>query len=451
MAQPAALPLRRPWGAALAVLAVALLLGCAESAEQTDLAACRAALDDERWSEALARCEALGTAEGSGLAATAALGRAGVTIPPLLSAFQDTALAGVPLVLYTYDVTTGTLAYSDVEHAIDLVQGLAAPQPGDWMTLLVASGVQIAALLRQTLSIAVDAGTRAVTIPGLTDLPSLPAAPTTADYQAVLEAAYAGAYYRDPPPEWGDPDDNPPSLARISRYVAANVAAAEALALAGRGLAALAAGAGLDAGACALDADGLTDGALAAAAFPRRLNTSAADYFHDALHYTLLDAAGAVDATKEWSGAFRLPSALLNPERVLIECDGDGTATLGEFGTCMDDPTVADPGILAPTAVAPANTLDPALTALADGTPLLCGDPAGCATWPLLPIDGDPATDESGVNGAQALSDLAAVLDALAPVNNADTAPDTSGLHCLAGDGRVHAREYDAFVRSLAP
>ncbi|MEE8555537.1 MAG: hypothetical protein V3T00_06725, partial [bacterium] len=84
----------------------------------------------------------------------------------------------------------------------------------------------------------------------------------------------------------------------------------------------------------------------------------------------------------------------------------------------------------------------------ADTTPINCG--AACTNWPLTSADGNSATDEyTGATPGNAKADLAGVLHQLYPVDNTDASPGTSGLHCVAGDGWVHAREYDFYLRSF--
>jgi hypothetical protein len=80
-------------------------------------------------------------------------------------------------------------------------------------------------------------------------------------------------------------------------------------------------------------------------------------------------------------------------------------------------------------------------------TPVTCG--GACTNWPLPASDGNPVTDDYLTDGTAARTQLAAVLHQLYPVDNDDTSPSSSGLHCEAGDGWVHAREFDYYLRNF--
>ena len=79
----------------------------------------------------------------------------------------------------------------------------------------------------------------------------------------------------------------------------------------------------------------------------------------------------------------------------------------------------------------------------------LIGCDGTCGNWPILNANGNVLTDEYGAQGDDAKTDLAGVLHQLYPVDNTDPLPGTSGRHCVAGYGWVHAREYDFYLRSF--
>ena len=95
------------------------------------------------------------------------------------------------------------------------------------------------------------------------------------------------------------------------------------------------------------------------------------------------------------------------------------------------------------------------IVTLADlATNITCGSPALCAAsatagWPVTSGDGNPVTDEFAAEGAANKTHLAEVLHQLYPIDNAAAGPSTNGLHCKKGDGWVHAREYDYYLRTL--
>jgi hypothetical protein len=86
-------------------------------------------------------------------------------------------------------------------------------------------------------------------------------------------------------------------------------------------------------------------------------------------------------------------------------------------------------------------------------TNITCGATACAASassgWPVTSADGDVLTDEFAAEGTANMTHLAGVLHQLYPVDNSDPNPATSGLHCQAGDGWVHAREYDYYLRAF--
>lgn len=319
----------------------------------------------------------------------------------------------------------------------------------------------------------------------------------------------SGSYYKTKPLAWQDTTANV-DLSRISKFSAASRLGSAGLGLADdpdlSDLAALDFSTRIDNGECgyadtvdqAAPGTATSDPATVATNFPRRLNTSTVGFMVDEMMYTMLsvdetDPANPTitqDNTKEWGGSFALPSALLNPDFFNVDCGIDpADANLAEFSACMaaglaaaglaaagtildDDDNTNNTQYLLPP---PAYFIDKTVTRFAGApTTALCGG-ADCDHWPLLLITGGrtvsgvffnvdndnfltddsaTATTVDGVdstNGADATAELSQVLDTAFPIDNTVTAPTGAypAYACAEGDGLVHYREYDTYLRTF--
>lgn len=432
------------WGLLALLLSAALILGaCSDTADKDSQAACDALLDDANWDSAITTCGAIDTDEGRSKTMQAYMGRAGITLIDLFGSL-DSNLDGLALMLSVFTVERGSAEYDDIISAITISDTITAPTDSDYFNIVVATDVIITTLLVDELNMSLDTA-GAVVIPGVTDsgLETLTSTSTTTEVQDIFEAIYTtvGSYYQTTPPVWDDTDADITDLVLISQFVSAGVTAAVALDL-DTSLPELNMGSDLDNGVCGLDttvtasgADNTTDGPLVALSFPRRMNTSHSTgiYLLDDLYFTYGDlSAGTADATKEWGGAFLLPSRLVNPSHFGVACFD--TVALNHFADC--------------TAAATLNAGISQITLSDLTTDITCGA-GSCSNFPLLNIDGDPTSDDTTTEGDTAKTELAEVLHQLWPVDNDDTDPDTTGLHCIAGDGLVHPREYDYYLRSF--
>ena len=439
---------RAAWHKALLALLVAtalLVVACSDSVVVDKQADCDQLLDEANWDKAITTCGAIATDEGRSKTMQAYMGRAGITLVALFSKL-DSNLSGLALMLSAFTVVRDSAEYLDIREAITISDTITVPTDSDYFNIVIATDVIITSLLVDALNMSLDAS-GLVVIPGVTDtgLETLSSASTTSEVQTIFEAIYTtvGSYYQTTPPIWDDADTTITDLLFISQFVSAGGTAAQTLGL-DVSLPALDMGSDLDNGVCglAVDAtasgvDNAADGPFVALNFPRRMNTSytvspEGQYLLDDMFFTYGDlSAGTADATKEWGGTFLLPSRLVNPSHFGVACGG--SVALNNFATCTSSPTLNSSF----TSI----TLDDLTTAIT------CGG-GTCTNFPLLNIDGDPTTDDSVAEGDTAMSDLAEVLHQLWPVDNNDTSPDTTGLHCIAGDGRVHPREYDYYLRN---
>jgi hypothetical protein len=431
--------IRRPIVAALLAISMSLLGGCDDEPKVTDEDRCDEGLDEGDWDQAIKYCKQIESDSGYSRTAQAYMGRAGISLLSLIEKLGETELEGLALVLGAFTVTP--VQFLDVEKAIEYLLRIESLSETDSFNLIVASDVAIATVLQDSLGIEVDADTGELTISGITDA-GLDTVDTSdpAAVQDALNAVYGATYYSTSPPVWDHPGSGVvDDLLSISSYIQANALGTAAVDLGE--LSSLDFATAIDSGQCGLSAgasqSSSADASEVAQFFPRRLNTSdpTSVQLADDLHYVLLDASGAVDDTREWQGSFILPSRLLNPDFVGVECgQAPAGVQLGEFSLCMaaGETEVAD------------------ITSVTESdltTAITCG--GSCTTWPVLPDDDNAATDEQPANGATAMTELAAVLHQLYPVDNDDADPESSGLHCAAGDGWVHAREFDYYLRTF--
>ena len=472
-------PVRRLRRWALAgVLAFAVVFSaCAEDVPENSIRTCRDLLDNLDWNATVTACEnAVTTASttdadtAKSLAAQARMGRAGVSLLDLLDKLQNSTVSGLALILDAFTVTVGTAAFTDVDAAINHLLGITAPTETDSFNLTVASDVILTTLLKAHLAISVNATTGALTIPGITNanLETLTNPTDFSAIQGVFRTLYetAGSYYSTTPLVWSDTAATI-DLTRVSTYVRANRIGAAGIGLgtdaALASLASLNFSTSIDNGQCALStgqtlsgADNAADGPLVALRFPRRLNTSddvndnpfgiEPELLAEDLTFTLLSVSVgppptfALDSTKEWGGGFTLPSALLNPDFVQIDCGSGFTANdNSDFTSCMtlpnDEKFIANFGAQTDEA-----------------TPTVICAASACTHWPVLGVDGNLATDDSSGGATAAKTELARVLHLLFPIDNTVTTGMT-GTHpayaCAAGDDLVHYREYDFYLRNF--
>jgi hypothetical protein len=422
-----------------------VLAGCDPAPEVTTQDECDLALDQGDWDTAIDSCGQIQTDEGYSKTAQAYMGRAGISLLGLIEKVADTDLEGLALILNVFTVNATQL--QDVQQAINFMLLIGTRTNTDYFNLIVASDVALATLLKNALNITIDPATGAITIPGITDsnIEDLSATSPPATIQSILDDIYKATYYSTSPPIWDDSDPAKVDLKAISSFVQANAIGSTVINLGD--LTDLDFASAIDNGQCGLStgqtasgANNAADGPTIAQFFPRRLNTShsSALYLVDELRFVLLDLAGKVDNTREWKGGFLLPSRLLNPDFVGINC-GAGLG-LNKFTTC-----------LASGAKLNTNFTEVKKSDLA--TNITCGAAACAASassgWPVTSADGDVLTDEFAAEGAANMTHLANVLHQLYPVDNGDSNPATSGLHCQAGDGWVHAREYDYYLRAF--
>ena len=426
----------------LLLLFLALLGGCDDEPKVTTEDECDNALDDGDWDKAIETCGAIENDSGYSRTAQAYMGRAGIGLLGLIDRLGNTQLEGLALILGTFTVTP--VQSLDVDLAIEYLLKIENISPTDSFNLIVSSDVAIANLLADSLGISVDADTGFIVIPGITDsgIENLTGSTDPADIQTVMDAVYGGTYYSTDPPDWNDSNASALDLKKISSYIEANALGTSVVDLGDLG--SLDFATSFDNGVCALksgeSASGVAfgaEGTQVAQYFPRRLNTSSSDaaYLVDDLYFVLLDINGSVDPDREWDGNFVIPSRLLNPDFIGVEC-GQSPAgpQLGEFSLCVDAGNLLNTGITSLT--------ESDLT-----TPIDCG--SSCTGWPLLSGDGSILTDEWSAEGSAAKSNLARVLHQLYPVDNDDPTPSNSGLHCVAGDGYIHAREFDYYLRTF--
>ena len=423
-------------------------------------------MDDALWDEAIAICPT-DTDEGKSLSGQARLGRAGVSFLDLLDGLSSSTLDGEALIFSLFDIGVNNPDFTDVEGAVNLFlsistdadTGASNRTDSDNFNLTIATDVLLISLLKVHLAISIDSATGAFSVPGVTDtgIDTVSTTSAATDIQTVFKNIYTnnstgtGSYYTTTPLLWDVSSANT-DLSRISTYVAANAAGAGALGDGGlsgdpalESLSALDFSVKIDNGKCGYSSGTTIDADTVVFQFPRRLNTSdsTAVYFADELQYVN-------GSTLEWQGSFPLPSALVNPDFFDVECGGNATAALGEFGTCMTTNTTAISG-----SAGAALTIDPTLTTTdvnvtGATTGSICGGGI-CTVWPLLEIDNNAGTDESGANGTTAKDELSQVLDTAWPIDNTVTSPTGTNpaYACGAGDGLVHYREYDAYLRTL--
>ena len=416
------------------------LLACSEFDGPTDIDRCKDFLDDALWDEAIAICPT-DTDEGKSLSGQARLGRAGVSFLDLLKGLSSSTLEGEALIfdLFGIDIILEADRFAFVEDAVNLFlaistdadTGVSNRTDSDNFNLTIATDVLLISLLKAHLQIAIDTTTGAFVVPGVTDtgIDTISSASAATDIQTVFTNIYtrSGSYYTTPPLLWDKPSNNT-DLSRISAYVAANAAGAGALGDGGlsgdpdlASLAPLDFSVKIDNGKCGTTE---TDAVLQ---FPRRLNTS-----HGTAVY-LADELQFVDgASQEWQGTFPLPSALVNPDHFQIDCGGG--PGFNNFTGCMGTPVLLG-------AFINSCTEPDGVTALACGT----GN-----DFPVLAVDGVAGADAAAV-GTAAKTKLKAVLDAAWAIDGAVTAPtgEFPAYACGAGDGLVHYREYDAYLRTL--
>jgi hypothetical protein len=433
-----------------ALLLAALLAACGETAKVTDQKECDKYLDSGDWDLAITSCGAIGTDEGTSKTAQAHMGHAGLTILDLMGKLQNSNLRGLELIVNVLTVDVASAPYDDLDQATTLILSIPATARSntDNFNLALASDVLLASLFKSALGITVDSATGAMTIPGITDagLSNLSASSPISAIQTAFANIYSATYYKSTPLAWDSGSATAPDLAKISKYVRANKAGSDALGLSTNpDLSNLDFATLIDNGQCGYGTGTTTpDPTQVAQRFPRRLNTS------DSSAVFLADEQNYVIGTgKEWGASFLLPSALLNPDNFKVDCNGDGVASLGEFGACMASGKTA----ISTLALGQTNNLVLALTTTAGGAGGLCGG-AACTSWPLLIIDGNPVTDESSTNGTQTRVELSQVLSAAYPIDNAAdpgsaTFDASLGVPCTAGDGWVNAREYDYYLRTF--
>ena len=443
------------------LLAGVILAGCDGDTKVDEQGKCDEQLNEGNWDKAIEICGAIDTDEGHSKTAQAYMGRAGLGLLGFIEKISDTTLEGLALILSVFTLTAAE--FSDADKAITELLLINAPSDTDYFNLTLTSDIILASLLKSGLGITVDATTGDITIPGITDtdLASLSSTSSVGEIQTVLDDIYAGTYYQTTPLIYDDADADVLDLLKVSTYVQANQKGTKGFPL--ESLSSLDFASQIDNGTCGLATGDTASGAGTAAEgtavavnFVRRLNTSQTDaiYLAEDLLFVLLDSSGSVDSTLEWGGSFALPSALLNPDHFLVECGGDGTAALDEFTVCMTA-GATDLGGSVTSLLFPASlSVDPTLTTTADGTGTICGG-ANCSFWPLFSIDGDPSTNDAttGTNADDAKIALAQVFHTAYPVDNSitdstDAAYDAS-LLCAAGDGWVHAREYDIYLRTF--
>ena len=422
-----------------------VVLGCDEDPEVTTVDRCDKYLDAGEWNKAIAACSQVENDEGYGKTAQAYMGRAGIGLLALLEKIGDSNQEGLALMLSAFSVNP--VQFLDVQAAIDSLLRIKKHTTTDAFNLIVSTDVAISTLLQNELDITVDSTSGAMTIPGITDsgLDQLSATSTPTAIQTAMEAIYAATYYQTAPPIWSHANPAILDLKSISTFVQANALGASLVELGD--LSDLDFSASIDNGRCGLAAaqtasgiDNVSDGPQVAQYYPRRLNTSnaAGDNMADDLQFVLLDGSATVDNTREWKGTFRLPSRLLNPDFLAVNCGG-GLA-IGNFSICMAAPAKTS-----------ASFTEVRVTAGATQMQCGAGNCAGSATagFPVTSADGNPLTDDGATERTDSMTHLAQALHQLYPVDNAAASPGTSGLHCMAGDGWVHAREYDYYLRTL--
>lgn len=433
------------WGILLLLLAA-----CSEFDGPSDIDKCKDFMDVPLWDEAIAICPT-DTDEGKSLGGQARLGRAGVSFLDLLDGLSSSSLGGEALIFDLFAIAVSSSEFTDVEDAVNLFlsissdadTGVSNRTDSDNFNLTIATDVLLISLLKEHLSISIDSTTGEFSVPGITDtgIDTISSTSSATDIQTVFTNIYtnnstgSGSYYTTTPLLWDVSSANT-DLSRISTYVAANAAGAGALGDGGlsgdpalTSLSALDFSVKIDNGNCGYSSGTTIDVDTVVLKFPRRLNTSdsTADYLADELLFVNGDSL-------EWQGSFPLPSALVNPDFIGVDC-GAGLS-VGAFGTCMG------------SAVLFANFTSVTESDLT--TTITCG--GSCTSFPVLSTDGNSAgADEVSGEGAKAKSDLSAVLDQLYPIDNTVTAPTGTNpaYACGAGDGLVHYREYDAYLRTL--